>query len=294
MSRSAGDSDMAKVLRWGGYLLIAILLIVLVAASWLWIASSQKLRGGSRHAERLAAATPVQLADGSRQLRVLGCLGCHGEGLRGTLFFDEPNVARIYAPNLTMVAAKASDAQLGQAITQGIGVDGRALVIMPSATFARLDDGEVAAVIAAIRALPKGGRPSPPPQVGVFGRLGLVTGKFHTQPEILADYARRMPVDLGPDYRLGRHITASKCAECHGPDLSGAEVEPGVTAPDLTIAGAYDLAAFKTLIRTGVPPGGRKLKMMGSVAKEDLSHYTDEEIAAIHAYLSARARKLSR
>ena len=50
----------------------------------------------------------------------------------------------------------------------------------------------------------------------------------------------------------------------------------------------------RTLIRTGVPPGGRKLKMMDSVAKEDLSHYTDEEIAAIHAYLSARAQKLSR
>ena len=220
---------MTRALRWGGYLLIVVLLIVLVAALWLWIASAQKLRGGSGHAERLAAATPAQLADGSRQLRVLGCLGCHGEGLRGTLFFDEPNVAKIYAPNLTQVATKASDEQLVRAIKQGIGVDGRALVIMPSATFARLDDGEVAALIAAIRALPKSEAPSPKPQVGLFGRLGLVTGKFHTQPEILAEYARKMPVDLGPGYRLGRHITASKCAECHGSDLSGAEVEPGVT-----------------------------------------------------------------
>jgi cytochrome c553 len=285
---------MKRALRWGGYLLIAVLLIVLVAALWLWIASSQKLRAGSGHAERLAAATPAQLADGSRQLRVLGCLGCHGEGLRGTLFFDEPNVAKIYAPNVTQIAATASDEQLARAITQGIGADGRALVIMPSATFARLDDGEVAALIAAIRALPKSGQPSPPRQVGLFGRLGLVTGKFQTEPEKVGVYARKFPVDLGPAYRLGWHITASKCAECHGPDLSGAEVEPGVTAPDLTIVGAYDLAAFKTLIRTGVPPGGRKLKMMGSVAKEDLSHYTDEEIAAIHAYLSARAQKLSR
>ena len=32
----------------------------------------------------------------------------------------------LYAPNLTLVAAKATDEQLDQAIRQGIGHDGRA------------------------------------------------------------------------------------------------------------------------------------------------------------------------
>ena len=81
------------------------------------------------------------------------------------------------------------------------------------------------------------------------------------------------------------------CAECHGPDLEGQEVKPGSIAPDLSIAGAYDLEQFRTLLRTGVPPGGKKLGMMASVARDDFSHLKDEEIAAIHAYLVERARR---
>ena len=113
-------------------------------------------------------------------------------------------------------------------------------------------------------------------------------------PEQVAEYAARQPIDLGPQYRRGRHIAASNCAECHGPDLGGGEAEPGLDAPDLTIAGAYDEDAFKALIRTGVPPGGRKLKMMGEVAIDDLSRMSDAEIADLHAYLQARAQQLSR
>ena len=71
-------------------------------------------------------------------------------------------------------------------------------------------------------------------------------------------------------------------------------MEPGLKAPDLTIAGAYDLAAFKTLMRTGVPSGGRKLRVMDEVARDGFSHMTDEEIEQLHGYLQARAQKLSR
>jgi mono/diheme cytochrome c family protein len=282
---------MAKVLRWAGYALAVIVGLLLIAAAVVWLLSAQKLRGGEGRRERLAAATPAQLADGPRQLHVLGCLTCHGDGLRGDLFFDEPKIARIYAPNLTYVAAKASDEQLARAIRQGIGTDGRALVIMPSMTYARLEDGEVAALIAAIRALPKVGQPTPPREIGPLGRIGLVTGKFHTQPEEVAEYAANPPIDLGAEHARGRHLAASNCAECHGADLSGGEPEPGLKAPDLNIAGAYDLAAFTKLMRTGVPPGGRKLDLMGTVARKDLSHLTDAEIKQIHDYLVARANR---
>jgi len=53
----------------------------------------------------------------------------------------------------------------------------------------------------------------------------------------------------------------------------------------LAIAAAYDLEAFRTVLRTGVPLGGRQLRTMDRVARRDFSHLTDEEIAAIHAYL---------
>lgn len=286
---------MDKLLRWSGYLVIAFLLALLVAALWVWIASERLLNPSSGGATgQLTTPTVAQIEDAPRQLRVLGCLDCHGEGLRGDLFFNQPNIARIYAPNLSLIAARSTDQQLERAIRQGIGTDGRALVIMPSATFSRLNDGEVAALIRAVRALPPGGNDLPSRQLGFVGRLGLVTGKFHTQPEAVANYARKMPIELGSQFEAGRHLVASRCAECHGPDLKGAEVEPGLNAPDLTIAGAYDLSAFESLLRTGITPGNRKLRMMGSVAKSDFSHYTDAEIAQIYNYLSARARKLTR
>jgi mono/diheme cytochrome c family protein len=282
---------MSKVLRWAGYGLVSLIGLVLVAAGVVWLLGGQKLTAnGAAKPEHLVTPTSAQLADAPRQLRILGCLNCHGEGLRGDLFFKEPHVATIYAPNLTLVAASATDEQLARAIRQGIGTDGRALAIMPSSTYARLDDSEVAALIAAIRALPKVDKATPKRQVGILGRIGLLTGKFHTQPEVLSDFAAKMPLDAGPKFARGRHLVGSNCAECHGPDLKGAEVEPGVIAPDLSVAGAYELAGFTKLLRTGVPAGGRKLKLMDDVAKKDLSHYTDEEIAAMHAYLTERAQ----
>jgi mono/diheme cytochrome c family protein len=267
-------------------------MVALLLTAYVWIASNRALHAQvAAKPERLIGATPGQLADSHRQLRVMGCLSCHGEGLRGHLFFDEPNVARLYAPNLTLVAETASDQQLAQAIRQGIGHDGRSLFAMPSAQYSRLTDGEVAALIHAIRELPRGGEQTPAVAVGPLGRIGIVSGKFKPQPTVVAEYAQDMPADLGPGLARGRHLVMTNCAECHGPSLSGGEPKPGLRAPDLAIAGAYDLAAFVKLMRTGVPASGKKLELMGDVARDDLRHMTDEEIAAMHAYLAARAER---
>jgi cytochrome c553 len=285
---------MRIALRWFGYLVGVLLLLAVLAAAYVWIASSQKLHARSTgKPERLAQPTPAQLADGQRQLRILGCLSCHGEGLRGKLMFEEANVATVHAPNLTLIAAEASDQQLARAIRQGIGTDGRALFVMPSAQYARLDDSDVAALIAAIRALPKGGRQTEPIAIGPLGRVGIATGKFRSQPELVEEFAAKWPIDMGPQHRKGWKIVAANCSECHGPALQGLEMPSGEKAPDLIIAGAYDLPAFRRLMRTGVAPGNRKLGLMGEVARNDFSHLTDEEIAQVHAYLVARAQKLS-
>lgn len=283
---------MSKALRWIGYLIAAFLLLVLLAAAWIWSASALALRGSYEgRPEKLAAPTPAQLADAPRQLQVLGCVSCHGEGLRGDLLFDEPGVATIHAPNLTLVAAKASDQQLARGLRQGIGVDGRPLFAMPSAQYARLTDAEVAALIGAIRKLPGGGEQVPPVTVGVKGRVGLALGKFRSQPEEVERYRNYMPADLGPQFARGRHLAMTNCAECHGPAFGGGEPKPGTKAPDLVVAGAYDLPEFRRLMRTGVPTGNRKLGLMADVARNDFSHFTDEEIAAIHAYLVERANR---
>lgn len=279
-----------KILR---NILLGLVALVLLAAlsAYLW---SEHILGArpTPAPSKLATPTTAELADGPRQLHVLGCLSCHGEGLKGDEFLNEPGVATIYAPNLTLVAAKATDQQLEHAIRQGIGHDGRSLLVMPAEGYQFLTDGEVSALITAIRALPKGGKEYPLPSIGPKGRIGIILGKFHTAPDLVRTFRENQPPAFGSQFAKGRHIVMTNCAECHGPQLHGQEVEPGVVSPDMEIAGAYDLPAFTKLLRTGVPADGRKLKMMGSVAKSDFSHLTNEEIAEIHAYLAERARRM--
>src|SRR5690349_7333301 len=124
---------MRRIARWLGYGLGFVLLIALLFAGWVWLASWRVMsRSYAAALEVPPVLNAAQLADGPRLLRVYGCVDCHGEGLTGRLFFNEPKVARVWAPNLTLVAAQSSDAQLTQAIRQGIGRDSRALWIMPS------------------------------------------------------------------------------------------------------------------------------------------------------------------
>ena len=147
-------------------------------------------------------------------------------------------------------------------------------------------------MIAAIRALPRGGKEQPRASIGLMGRLGLALGEFHTAPDLVRTFSKAQAPDFGLQFAAGRHIVIVNCAECHGPQLHGQEVEPGVVSPDMEIAGAYDLDQFRAMLRTGVGPGGKDIGMMGRVAKRDFSHMTDAEIAQVHAYLAVRARRM--
>ena len=286
---------MAKLLRWAGYAIGSIAVLILVAAAAIWLISSVRLNGSVQaRPEHLARPTQAQLADAEREARTLGCFSCHGEGLRGSKMFDQPNVATVWAPNLTRVAAHATDQQLAAAIRQGISDEGDALIIMPSEVFQHLSDQEVSALIALIRKLPRGGSDTPPNVYGPFGRLGIAMGKFKTAPQLAQIYAMQEPPSVGTALESGRRLAILNCSGCHGPALLGQEAEPGVMSPDLMIAGAYDFSGFRKLLRTGVPASGRHLPMMSDTARSDLSHMTDPEIAQLYAYLQARAQKLSR
>lgn len=286
---------MARLLRWAGYALASLLGIILILAASLWLLSSVKLATRvDPRPEHLVQPTPAQLSDVERQARTLGCFSCHGEGLRGDKMFDEPLIGTVWAPNLTRVAAHATDEQLARAIRQGVGVDGRSLLVMPSEAFQHLSDQEVAALIAMIRHLPQAGATSPHNAYGPLGRLGIVLGKFKSAPELVSEYSVREPIAVGAQFESGRQLVITKCSACHNADLTGKEIGPGDRSPDLTIVGAYDLPSFTKLLRTGVPAGKQKLPMMGPTARSDLSHMTDPDIASIYAYLQERAQRVSR
>ena len=284
---------MRKALRWAGIGLGAIVGLLLLAALVIFVWSEIILRRQYvPSTEPLPAPSAAEAAEAPRLARVLGCLSCHGEGLRGKLMFDAPIFAKVYAPNLTEVAARASDQQLAAGIRQGIGHDGRGLFVMPSAMFSRLDDRETAALVGWIRTLPRAEGQTRGLSSGPIGRLLLVLGKFRPAPAVVAEYRSQAPVDVGPEHRAARHLAAAACSECHGPALMGGSAGPDEEAPDLRVAAGYDPGQFKALMRTGRPPDGRDLGLMTTLGKNDFSHLTDAEIDALHAYLTARATRL--
>jgi mono/diheme cytochrome c family protein len=284
---------MRKALRWAGIGLGGLIALLILAAIVIFAWSEAILRRDfTAVPETLPSLTPAEKAAAPRLAQVLGCIGCHGEGLKGKLMFDAPAVARVYAPNITEVAAKASDQQLAAGIRQGIGHDGRALFIMPSPMFSHLTDAETATLVRWIRTLPGAPGQTRGMTAGPLGRIGLVLGWFRPGPAGVADHRNQAPSAVGPEHEPARHLASIACTECHGPALTGGIAGPGEKTPDLRVAAGYDPGQFRTLLRTGRPPTGRDLGLMTTVSKNDFSYLTDAEIDALHAYLVARAKRL--
>ena len=76
----------------------------------------------------------------------------------------------------------------------------------------------------------------------------------------------------------------SICSLCHGSDLRGGEGMEN-PAPNLSLAAAFSLEGFTQVLREGIGLGDRELNEMKEAA-ESFRNFTDDEIAALHAYLS--------
>jgi len=286
---------MRKFLRWFGIALAVLAGLAMLALAYVYFASGRVLgRSYDAAVENLPAPSAALLADAPRQARILGCLNCHDVGLKGKLMFDEPGVGSVSAPNLTQVAAEATDQQLAAAIRQGIGRDGRGLFLMPSGLYSRLGDGEVAALIAFVRSQKRDTNAVSPVSWGPLGRAGIVAGKLRPQPDHIDGFRTKWPHELGPRFAPGRRLAATVCAECHMPDLSGGAMEGDIATPNLAVAGGYSFEEFRTLLRTGKGTGGRDLGLMSDVSRKDFKHFTDQEIRALYDYLTARAERVTR
>ena len=75
-----------------------------------------------------------------------------------------------------------------------------------------------------------------------------------------------------------------RCVNCH--HQTPKEI---LNAPPLIMVKTYSLAEFRTLLKTGVARNGRDMyaqgSIMGIVAREQLSHFTEDEVAAVHEFL---------
>lgn len=81
-----------------------------------------------------------------------------------------------------------------------------------------------------------------------------------------------------------RLVYLAGCVNCH--HQTPKEI---FNAPPLVIVRGYSLPEFRTLLKAGVTRNGRDMyaqgSIMGIVAREQLSLFTEEEVAAVHEFL---------
>jgi mono/diheme cytochrome c family protein len=279
---------MRRLLRWFGIAVGSLVGLSIIGYAIVYGLSERILR---RTYEVPAVALtipadPDSIREGRRLATILGCFhGCHGKEAEGDVLFDDPMIARIVAPNLTAAVRRYSDAQLAVIVRNGIRPDGRSLLVMPVEAYTGMTDADLGRIVAFLKSLPPVPGPGENVAVGPLGRVGLVTGKFKTVAQFIAD-AVPPPEATNQESELGRYLARTICAACHGTSLRGS-ANPDFTSPDIRVVASYSLEAFTRLLRTGVALGERNVGEMSRVARDNLSQLTDSEIAALYSYLHA-------
>ena len=273
---------MKRFLKWTA---VAIVSIAGVALICIYGLSEYRLR---RRFD--IAATPVtvptdsaSLARGRHVYVTRGCEGCHGPGLSGKLFFDEPMLARLIAPNVPKALHGYSDADLVRVLRHGVRPNGTGVAVMPSSMFYHLDDADLTSLIAYLRTLPDTSSATlPSTSMRLLARIGVITGQYKLEPLNISHDAPRAP--NGPDAAArGLYLAKSTCTECHGMQLEGR-----ADTPALSVVQVYSPDEFARLMRQGISKGGRKLGLMAEVARSRFSKLSDDEVASLYAYLSRR------
>lgn len=227
---------------------------------------------------------------------VSSCTECHGDDLGGAVLIDARPFMRLSAPNLTSgdggVAPHLRDADWVRAIRHGVGPDGRALAVMPSATYQHLSDADLGAVVAYLKSVSPVNRVVAARSFGPIARIQLARGTFplfradaidHAAVRSVADPPRGVTVEYG-------HYLAdiAGCTDCHGPGLSGGPVAgappDAPPASNLTPSGigSWTEADFERALREGIGSGGRRLNPF--MPYRNL-HFTEHELHAVWLFV---------
>jgi mono/diheme cytochrome c family protein len=281
-----------------GEILAGLVVVVALLVAGAYVASSSTV--GKRFT--VTDPTPPIPADSASIDRgkhfaraITKCVACHGDDLGGEVMIDNVLLGRVASVNLTKGTGGRgnllTDAQIVTAIRHGVGGDGRPLYIMPSATYQYLGDDDVAAIVAYVRSVPPVNRAEPVSRLGPLGRVLVATGKLQLSEAFEIDHTtkRQSVPTAGPTAEYGKYlVTVGACKVCHGPTLSGGEIEgppSPVPAANITPEGlkAYDEASFFRALREGKRPGGTPINpvMPWKLTRE----MNDVEIRAVWNYL---------
>ena len=244
-----------------------------------------------------AKATPQVQQLGKYLYESRGCSECHGKDGAGRVVVEEPGGIYVRSPDITSakvsMVANYTEADWVRAIRHGVDPAGRALLIMPSEDFNRMNDGDLAALVAYVRSLPPG--------KGTLGEVRLPTivralygaGVFKDSSEKIDHKLPPAPaIAVGETPEHGGYV-AAMCAGCHGHSLSGGPIPAAppdwppasnLTPGEGTVMARYPTPdAFAAMLRGGKRPDGTAVSKV--MPFETLGALNDTDVKALHAYL---------
>jgi mono/diheme cytochrome c family protein len=282
---------------------VLVLLLVFAAAVVYGVSERNIRRTYDLPALAALRTTPADdaaalLARGEHLATAIGkCVDCHSPDLAGQVFIDDPALGRVVATNLTTGRGGKlggyDDAALERAIRHGVGLNGRALLFMPSHEYYYMGEEDFAALVAYLRSLPAVDRELPPSKVGPLGRTLYATGQLPLFSAEIIDHDAPRPQSppQGVTREYGEYLAnIGGCVGCHRPDLSGGRI-PGTpphfpAATNITPAGigAWTEEDFFRALRGGIRPDGSAIDPFMPWALT--SRMTDDEIRAVWMYVS--------
>jgi cytochrome c553 len=280
---------MKKILKWTGFVVGGLGVLVMVGIAYVFISSSTEMDHRfvvDRVTPPVIPTAAAEIAEGERLAHLTGCMHCHGQDLSGASPLDIPNVARFVAPNVTHSMRHYDDAQFAALMRKGVRLDGRGVYFMPSEMFRHLTDGDLARIIAYVRSVPQANGTTEKTEFRPLGRMIVAKGDFKSAArEIEQLPPASTSFDPANPVNHGRYLVMNFCSECHGQDLEG---RPVAHSPSLAVVKSYSLEQFSRLMHEGVGVGERTFELMTPTSKARFSYLKSDEISAMHAYLQSR------
>jgi mono/diheme cytochrome c family protein len=293
-----------KWLKRGGLLLLGLLIL-------LGAAVAAGLLLGERRASRhiaLKVPTVALRSDGAAVERgrylfaSRGCVDCHGASGGGATLVDDGHGLKLAGSNITSGNPRVAAYQpvdWVRSIRHGVGVDGRALRVMPSEDYNRLTDEDLGSIVAYVRQLP-------PQQGQEQGTIDLplparVLYGFGAIPEAVTKIDHALPpakpVSEGVTLEHGQYV-AQMCKGCHGANLQGGKI-PGAPpdwpaaarlapGPGNAMSRYASVEPFIAMIRSGKRADGSAIAVMPFSSLRALN---DTDLRAMYLFLTKPAAR---
>ena len=285
-----------KILKWIGYVLLTI--VLLIAVFYLKARISTERRLSKKYDITLQPFTLKTdssiVEEGHRIMLTKGCAACHGDNLQGRVWLDDALLGKVVTPNLTKgEGGLPKDYDTNDwlvSLKHGLKRDSTPLRIMPSHEISHLGEEDMNALIAYLSQIEPVDNILPKTRLGFLGYILADLGKILLIPADSIDHNRRLTKNVNREVtpEFGEYLTTN-CSGCHRKNMKGGPpLAPGFpVVADISSTGnpgKWTEEQFINTLKTGSTPEGKKLDptKMPWVA---FKNYSEDEMKAIFLYL---------